>query len=315
MKTFLINSKACSHVLLGLLVSLGAFTVNAQTQTSFASAEEAVNALMVAIEKNDVPALGALLGSGSEDILSSGDEVADKTGRDSFLELYKAKHSLVAENDTTMILQVGENEWPLPIPVVKQDGKWLLDGAAGAEEIVYRRIGRNELGAIAFCNGFLDAQAEYASEGRDGNAPGIYATKLLSEPGKHDGLYWKTAEGEPASPAGDAVANATEEGYRAASGGSRTPYHGYYYRMLFAQGANAPGGALDYFAAGELTQGIALLAWPAEYGVSGVSSFMVSHDGVIYEKDLGENSSDEAEKIQKFDPDKTWTAVGVPQNP
>lgn len=307
MKTLLISCKARSHVFLGLFFALGSLAVHAGTQPSFASAEEAVNALIAAVEKNDVPALGALLGSDSEDILSSGDEVADKSGRESFLEMYKVGHALVAENDNTMILQVGEDEWPLPIPVVKQDGKWILDGAAGAEEIVYRRIGRNELGAIAVCKGFLGAQAEYVSEGHDGNEPGIYATKLLSAPGKHDGLYWKTAEGEPPSPAGDAVADATEEGYRAATGGMRTPYHGYYYRVLFAQGANAAGGVLDYFADGELTQGVALLAWPAEYGVSGVKSFMINHDGVVYEKDLGESTSDEVEKIQKFDPDDTWS--------
>jgi hypothetical protein len=307
MKILLISRKARSRVFLGLFFALGSFAIHAQTQPSFASAEEAVNALMTAVEKNDLPALGALLGAGSEDILSSGDEVADKSGRDNFLELYKVGHSLVAENDNTMVLQVGEDEWPLPIPVVKQDGKWVLDGAAGAEEIVYRRIGRNELGAIAVCKGFLDAQAEYASAGHDGNAQGIYATKLLSTPGKHDGLYWKTAEGEPPSPAGDAVADATEEGYRAATGGMRTPYHGYYYRVLFAQGANASGGALDYFADGELTQGVALLAWPAEYGVSGVKSFMINHDGVVYEKDLGDNTRDEVEKILKFDPDSTWS--------
>jgi hypothetical protein len=307
MKTLLISRKACSHVLLGVFVSLGSLAINAQTQPSFASPDEAVNALMVAIEKNDVPALGALLGPGSEDILSSGDDIADKSGRDGFLEMYNVKHALVAEDESTMILQVGENEWPLPIPVVKQDGKWLLDGAAGADEVVYRRIGRNELGAIAVCKGFLDAQVEYAAEGRDGNESGIYATKLMSEPGKHDGLYWATAEGEPPSPAGDAMAEAAEEGYRAATGGKRNPYHGYYYRMLFAQGANAPGGALDYFADGRLTQGVALLAWPAEYGVSGVKSFMINHDGVVYEKDLGENTSTDVENIKLFDPDSTWS--------
>lgn len=298
-----------------LFFIFGAINVNAQadagakTQPSFASAEEAANALAAAIEKNDLPALGVLLGEGSEDILSSGDEVADKTTRDNFLELFKTKHQLVPDGDNTMTLQVGENEWPLPIPIVKRDGKWLLDGAAGVEEVVYRRIGRNELGAIAVCHGFLDAQTEYAAEGRDGNPPGIYATKLLSSPGQHDGLYWKTAEGETPSPAGDAVADATEEGYRAAGvSGERMPYHGYYYRMLFAQGKNAHGGAIEYFVDGQLTQGVALLAWPAEYGVSGVMSFMINHEGVIYEKDLGDDTAAEAAKIEMFDPDGSWSS-------
>ena len=294
---------------MALFFLIGVMSVNAQTQLSFASADEAVNALVVAVEKDDIPALSALLGSGGEDILSSGDEVADKTARDNFLELFKAKHQLVPDGDKAMILQVGENEWPLPIPIVKRDGKWLFDGVAGAEEIVYRRIGRNELGAIAVCHGFLDAQIEYAAEGRDGNPAGIYAAKLLSSPGKHDGLYWKSAEGEAPSPAGDAVADAAEEGYRAASAnGERMPYHGYYYRMLFAQGPNAHGGASEYFSGGQLTQGVALLAWPAEYGVSGVMTFMINHEGVIYEKDIGDNTAAEVAKIDVFDPDSSWSS-------
>ena len=292
-----------------LFFLIGVMSVNAQTQLSFASADEAVNALVVAVEKDDIPALSALLGSGGEDILSSGDEVADKTARDNFLELFKAKHQLVPDGDSAMILQVGDNEWPLPIPIVKHDGKWLFDGVAGAEEIVYRRIGRNELGAIAVCHGFLDAQIEYAAEGRDGNPAGIYAAKLLSSPNKHDGLYWKTAEGETPSPAGDEVAAAAEEGYRAAgANGERMPYHGYYYRMLFAQGPNAHGGASEYFSGGQLTQGVALLAWPAEYGVSGVMTFMINHEGVIYEKDLGDNTAAEVAKIDVFDPDSSWSS-------
>lgn len=292
-----------------LFFLLSAVGVNAQAQPSFALPDEAVSAFVAAAEKNDLPVLNALLGSGGEDILSSGDEVADKTARDNFLELFKAKHQLVPDGDNTMILQVGDNEWPLPIPIVKREGKWLFDGVAGAEEIVYRRIGRNELGAIAVCRGFLDAQTEYAAQGRDGNPAGIYAAKLLSSPGKHDGLYWKTAAGEAPSPAGDAVADAAEEGYRAVSAnGERMPYHGYYYRMLFTQGANAPGGASEYFVDGQLTQGVALLAWPAEYGVSGVMTFMINHEGVIYEKDLGDNTAVEAAKIDVFNPDSSWSS-------
>ena len=307
MKNF-IRANAVLFIIL-FAVGVGAQTDSSpQTQLSFASADEAVNALVAAAEKNDLPALHALLGSGGENILSSGDEVADKMALDNFLESFKAKHQLVPDGDSSMTLQVGDNEWPLPIPIVKRDGKWLFDGAAGAEEIVYRRIGRNELGAIAVCHGFLDAQVEYAAEGRDGNSAGIYAAKLLSSPGQHDGLYWKTAEGETPSPAGDEVAEAAEEGYRAAGvGGVRMPYHGYYYRILFAQGANANGGAAEYFSGGQLTQGVALLAWPAEYGVSGVTTFMINHEGVIYEKDLGENTATEAVKIDVFDPDNTWS--------
>lgn len=189
-----------------LLVVFAAAVVNAQEQPSFTSAEEAVNALVAALENNDVPALGTLLGPGSEGVLSSGDEVADANARADFLARYQAKHALVAEDDGTMTLQVGDNDWPLPIPVVLREGKWYLDGAAGADEIVYRRVGRNELGAIAVSRGFVDAQIEYAAVGHDGNEPGVFAAKLMSDPGQQNGLYWPTAEGAPPSPAGETIA-------------------------------------------------------------------------------------------------------------
>ena len=294
-----------------LLVLLGASGASAQDQRAFASAEQAVSALVSALEKNDVAELGLLLGPGSEDILSSGDAVADASARADFLARYNAKHALVPEGDGAMVLQVGENDWPLPVPVVVRDGQWYLDGAAGAEEIVYRRIGRNELGAIAVCRGFVDAQLEYAAQGHDGNEPGLFAAKLLSEPGLQNGLYWPTAEGEPLSPAGPYVAEAAAEGYRAASGAGRRAYHGYYYRMLFAQGPNANGGAREYFVDGRLTQGVALIAWPADYGVSGVKSFMINHDGVVYEKDLGDDTGTVVESVQVFDPDSSWSIVAA----
>ncbi len=188
------------------------------------------------------------------------------------------------------------------------DGKWYVDGAAGADELIYRRIGRNELGAIAVCRGFVDAQIDYAAEGHDGNEPGIFAAKLRSDPGEHNGLYWPAAEGEPQSPIGEAVARAAAEGYRAVAG-KRKPYHGYYYRMLFAQGANANGGAAEYFQDGLLTGGVALLAWPANYEASGVMSFMINQEGVVYQKDLGEDTGTAVESIQDFDPDATWSVV------
>ncbi|HSC75451.1 MAG TPA: DUF2950 domain-containing protein [Pseudomonadales bacterium] len=280
-------------------------------QPTFPTPDAAVAALVAALERDDLVALQDLLGPDSEDILDSGDAVADKATRTNFLELYKKKHALVPDSDdsASVTLQVGDDDWPLPIPVVKRDGQWLLDGAAGADEVVYRRIGRNELGAISVCRGFLDAQAEYAASGHDGNPPGVYADKLLSAPGKQDGLYWPTAEGDTPSPLGDAMAEAAEEGYQRVAGQPRLPYHGYYYRALFAQGAHAQGGAQEYFVDGLLTQGVAMLAWPAEYGVSGIKTFIVNHDGVVYEKDLGEDTETLVEKIELFDPDSSWTAV------
>ncbi len=307
LKLFKCNSVLMVPML--LLVLLGASAADAQEHRGFASADEAVAALIAALESDDLAQLGLLFGPGSETAVSSGDPVADNTARENFVVSYKTQHALVEEGDGTLILQVGDDDWPLPIPLVKRDAQWYFDGAAGVEELTYRRIGRNELGAIAVCRGFVDAQLEYAAQGHDGNEPGIFAAKLLSDPGQQNGLYWKTTEGEPLSPAGPALAAAAEEGYRAAIGGKRTAYHGYYYRMLFAQGANAEGGAIEYFVDGYLTQGVALLAWPAGYRSSGVKSFLINQDGLVYEKDLGEDTNTVADSIQLFDPDDSWSVV------
>lgn len=295
-------------LLAALLVLMAATSARAQDHASFDSAADAAAALIAALETNDAAMLGTLLGPGNEDVYTSGDDVADANARANFLALYREKHALVADGEDTMVLQVGPEDWPLPTPFTEVDGKWYVDGAAGADEIIYRRIGRNELGAIAVCRGFVDAQIEYAALGHDGNDPGIFAAKLRSDPGEHNGLYWPEAEGEPQSPIGEAVARAAAEGYRAVAG-KRKPYHGYYYRMLYAQGANADGGAMEYFQDGELTGGIALLAWPANYEASGVMSFMINQEGVVYQKDLGEDTGAAAESIQVFDPDDSWSVV------
>ncbi len=294
----------------GLLLAgaaLLAACAKVEDHTSFKTPEAAVDAFVAALQKDDIPALQKLLGPGSEDLLSSGDAVQDNAAREEFLAAYQQKHSLAAEGNDSMSLVVGPNDWPLPIPVVKKDGKWRLDGQAGADEMIYRRVGANELGAIAVCEGFVAAQNDYASEGRDGDPPGIYALKLISDEGMQNGLYWPTAEDEAPSPAGPFVAAAAAEGYR--RGESRMPYHGYYYRMLYAQGANANGGAKEYFVDGVLTGGFALVAWPADYGVSGVQTFIVSQDGVVFQKDLGEDTATVVESIKSFDPDSSWTAV------
>jgi len=281
-------------------------------QPSFNSPEEAATAFVGALQSGDKPAVAKLLGPGVDDLLSSGDAVADKADRDWFVAAYNAKHSIDADGTDKMTLSVGEDAWPMPIPIVKKNGKWLLDGAAGADEIVYRRVGENELGAIDVCRGFVGAQQEYASQGRDGDPAGIYALKLISDEGMHNGLYWHSADDEPASPAGPFVAAAAAEGYRKAEGGGRTPYHGYYYRLLYKQGTNANGGAKEYFKDGLLTQGFALVAWPADYGASGVQTFIVSQDGVVFQKDLGEDTATAVEAITSFDPDSSWTAIANP---
>ncbi len=304
-----LSSASLAFVLSCALVLVGA-CAKVETHTSFKTPQEAVDAFIAAVQKGDEAELKKLLGPDVDELLDSGDPVQDKVNRQKFLDDYQTKHSLSEEAKGTMVLVVGANDWPFPIPVVEQDGKWRLDGAAGADELVYRRVGRNELGAIAVCRGFVDAQNEYASEGRDGDPAGIYALKLVSDEGMHNGLYWPTAEGEPQSPAGPFVASAAEEGYR--TGAGRTPYHGYYYRLLYAQGANANGGAKDYFANGVMTQGFALIAWPADYGASGVQTFIVNQDGVVFQKDLGEDTATAVEAIQTFDPDSSWTAIVPP---
>ncbi|MEQ1800933.1 MAG: DUF2950 domain-containing protein [Gammaproteobacteria bacterium] len=280
-----------------------------EAHTSFATADEAVTALVAALEKGEVPTLGKLLGPGSEDLVSSGDPVADKSDRDSFVASYREKHELVADGDSKRVLQVGAQDWPVPVPVVLRGGRWYLDGAAGADEIIYRRIGSNELGAIAVARGFVEAQLDYATAARDGNPAGVYAQKLLSDADRQNGLYWPTADDEPPSPAGPFVALAGSEGYRAGAEGQRVPYHGYYYRSLYGQGPSANGGAFPYFTDGLLTQGFALIAWPADYGASGVMTFVVNQDGVVFEKDLGEDTATVVETIQDFDPDASWTPL------
>jgi hypothetical protein len=282
-----------------------------ETHKSFGTPDEAVTALIAALEKNDLAALGLLLGPGSEEIISSGDAVADKVALEGFVASYREKHELGADGDSKRVLQVGEEEWPLPVPVVKRDGRWYLAGADGADEIIYRRVGANELGAIATVRGAVAAQEDYAATAHDGNPTGVFAQKLISDPGMQNGLYWRTVDGEPPSPVGPFIANAAEEGYRAGAEGERLPYHGYYYRLLYGQGAAASGGAMNYFRDGLLIDGFALVAWPADYGASGVQTFIVNQDGVVFQKDLGDDTATAVEAIQDFDPDSSWTKVEV----
>jgi len=298
-------------ILLGLAMLAGCGKQPAQDSaagTTFDTPEAAVSAFVAALEKYDLPRLQALLGPGSEELLNSGDAVQDAGDRAGFLAAYAAKNALTDDGTDRKVLVVGEQDWPLPIPIVKRDGKWTFDGEAGVDELIYRRVGANELGAIDVCRGFVDAQIEYASEGRDGDPAGIYALKLVSDEGLHNGLYWPVAEGEPPSPVGPWVAEAAAEGYRRVEG-VRTAYHGYHYRILFSQGPSANGGARDYFKDGLLTEGFALVAWPADYGSSGVMTFIVNEDGVVFQKDLGEDTATAVESIQVFDPDSSWTAI------
>ena len=208
------------------------------------------------------------------------------------------------------VLRVGKNDWPLPIPIVRSQGKWHFDTLAGKEELLFRRIGANELGAIAVCRGYVSAQRDYASAERDGQPAGTYAQKIMSDPDKHNGLYWETKPDEPPSPAGPLVAQASAEGYLPDKARPKlTPYHGYYYRIVKAQGAAAHGGAADYLVDGRMVKGFALVAFPVQYQVSGVMTFIVNQDGVVYQNNLGQSTEEIASSLTEFDPDSSWSAI------
>jgi hypothetical protein len=278
-------------------------------QKTFASPEEAIKALIDAVKTNNMKALSAILGPGGDKIISSGDKVADESEREGFVKAYETKNKIDMVTDAKAVLSVGEKDWPLSIPVIKKDSAWIFDTKAGKEEILNRRIGMNELAIIKFCEAYVDAQQEYALKDNDGDGLFEYAQKFESTPGKKDGLYWETKEGEELSPLGPLAADAVKEGYKKRSGVQGYPYHGYYFKMLNAQGKNAPGGAYTYIVNGNMIGGFALVAWPAQYGNSGVMTFLVSHDGVVYQKNLGKNTAKTVEAMKLFDPDKTWTKV------
>jgi hypothetical protein len=285
----------------------------ASAQQSFKTAEEAAEALVKAAKSGDRKAILAVLGRDGADIVSSGDPVADKATREEFVAAYDAKHQVTMEGDDKATLIVGNEDFPLPIPLVRKDGSWRFDTAAGREEILLRRIGRNELNTIQAALAYVDAQQEYAEKGVAG--PGVYARRLVSRPGKKDGLYWPAGSGEDESPLGELAAAAAAKGYRADQ--ERRPYHGYYYKILTRQGDRAPGGALDYVVNGKMIGGFALIAYPAEYGNSGVMTFLVNHQGGVYQKDLGPDTARIAERMRSFNPDTTWQRVddkGQPQS-
>lgn len=280
------------------------------TQKAFSTADDAVQALVQAATDQNQDEILAVLGADGKELVYSGDDVQDQAGMNAFVKAYKAKHAMLKESAQKRVLQVGSSDWQFPIPIVNTNGKWQFDTVAGKQELLYRRIGDNELGAIAVCRGYIDAQKDYAAVGHDGLPPGIYAQKLMSSPGKQDGLYWETPEGEPSSPAGPLLADASAEGYTAEGlGGKTQPYHGYYYRVLKGQGTAAKGGAKSYLADGQLTQGVALVAFPAQYRVSGVMTFIINQRGAVYQKDLGENTEAIGRAMTEYNPDKTWQKV------
>lgn len=274
---------------------------------AFASPDAAVEALVAAAEKYDEPSLIQILGPNSYDIIHTGEPVADRETVTGFAAQARAKKAISYEPKTRSraLLNIGDDNWPFPVPIVKVGNKWYFDTGAGREEILYRRIGRNEFDAIDICRGYVEAQHDYALEKHDGALVNQYAQRLISTPGKHDGLAWQNADGTWGGTVGEAAAKEIERTYT----GTPAPYHGYYFKILKGQGAAAPLGKLDYMIKGAMIGGFALIAYPSIYKVTGVKTFMVSQDGVVYEKDLGPGTQQAALSIELFNPDLTWNPV------
>lgn len=279
-------------------------------QQTYASPSAAVDALVAATRDDRSADIVRILGPEGKKLVYSGDAVADDAGRDRFVGAYESAHSIQAESTDKVVLILGNRNWPFPIPIVRGvDGSWHFDTPAGEQEILDRRVGRNELNAIKVCRAFVDAQRDYAERSNNDNGVNEYARKFISDPGKHDGLYWPAEPGEPASPTGPLLARAHAEGYGEAESGGREPYHGYYYRMLMRQGAHAADGAYEYVVDGHMIGGFALVAFPAKYGNSGIMTFIVNQDGIVYQKNLGPDTAEIADRMQSFDPDPGWTKV------
>jgi len=296
-----------SRCMVAMLLVFGAASALAQDAPvkTFPTYRAAASAFVAAVKAKDDAALKEMLGSEAQALLSSGDATADENERVSFLRHYDEAHAFVRSTPDMVTMTVGASAWPLPFPIVRADGAWHFDAVKGAQELVYRRIGQNELDAIKVCRALRDAQKVYAASGHDGEPAGAYAQRIVSAPGKENGLYWGAKEGEADSPAGSLVADATSEGYDVQHG-KPVPFHGYYFRVLRAQGSHAVGGAKEYVKDGRMTGGFAIVAYPAEYGASGVMTFVIGRTGMVYQKDLGQGTEDAVKGMTAFDPDSSW---------
>ena len=319
-KSNIMNSLKISLLACGIVTSVAiGFSLQAASETKreatapsqsnqkqFNTPKEAADSLIQAAGSFDIAALREILGPDCEDVVASEDPVMDKNRATAFAEKAKEKHSVGAdrENPNRAIVTVGKDDFPLPIPLVKNKGKWMFDMKTGREEILNRRIGANELDAIAICHGFVEAQQEYALERHDDSIVNQYAQRIISTPGKHDGLAWQNSDGTWAGPVGEMIAKALEEGYT--QKGHPQPYHGYYFKVLKGQGPNAPMGKMDFVVNGAMIGGFALAAAPAEYRVTGVKTFVIGPNGIVYEKDLGRDTLKTFEAMDRYNPDKTW---------
>jgi hypothetical protein len=277
---------------------------------SFPTPDDAAKALLEAARRDDRNQIIAIFGSHNAELLSSGDDVEDKNNRSGFVTLAQEKMVVEKTNEDRAIVHAGNTDWPFPIPLVKKGNVWQFDAGQGRQEILNRRIGRNELSALDVLRGYMEAQLDYAILDRDGDGVNEYAQKLQSEPGKYDGLFWEPEDGQPQSPLGPLVADARAEGYKLKGAtGKPTPYHGYYYRILTRQGGNVPGGKYDYIINGNMTAGFALIAFPAQYGSSGIMTFVVNHQGRIFQKDLGSKTAKIVEMMKEYNPDSKWEPI------
>jgi hypothetical protein len=299
----MISPKSFQRAALAGVMALVLMGSASQAQQSYPTPEDAAAALAAAVKSGPRDIL-KVLGKSADDIVSSGDEVADADIRQRFTSMYDTKHSIKAEGNRKATLVLGSDEFPFPIPLANTRTGWEFDTDEGRIEVLYRRIGRNELDAIQTCLAYVDAQNEYAEKDH-GDGVGVYAQRIVSSSGKKDGLFWRD-DADP-SPLGELAAQASAEGYKAEGNG--TPYHGYYFRVLKGQGSDAPGGELNYVVKGKMIGGFALIAWPAEYGNSGVMTFLVNHAGTVYQKDLGKRTDFLGKRRSVFDPDQTWKKV------
>jgi hypothetical protein len=282
----------------------------ARGQKMFATPEDAVKALKDAMKTDNKEEYKAIFGPDAEEVLASGEPIADRLNREVIAAALQEGWKLHDLKDNAKELALGDEDWPLPIPIVKESAGWRFDTAAGKEEILARRIGRNELNVIQACRTYVEAQQLYASQARDGQRAGAFAQKFASSPGRQDGLYWAAKDGEPLSPLGEFIAKASAEGYAQNTGGQLQPFHGYFFRILTAQGQSVAGGAKSYIVDGRMTGGFALVAWPVQYGKSGVMTFVVNQDGTLYQKDLGPETESTAKATTAYNPGEGWEKVG-----
>ena len=299
-------------VILVAAVLIASYPAHAKAikQKVFPDPKRAMEALVEAAGNNNKSELAAILGPGSGDLVSSGDEDSDKSQREIFVKQFREKNRIEMVGDKKALVFVGDKDWPLPFPLVKKGKSWHFNTGAGRQEILDRRIGGNELDVIQVCLAYVDAQKEYALKDWDQDGIYEYADRFTSDPGKKNGLYWEAKDGAEPSPLGRFLAAAKEQGYtQAAEGIMPQPYHGYYYRILTAQGKNAPGGARNYMVNGDMIGGFALVAYPAKYGNSGIMTFIVNQDGVVYQRNLGKNTEKTGMSMTLYDPDKKWAKV------